>query len=68
MTSNRLWLRHSWFTNQLHEDPGLLKEISSYGGHASTLTTVDLYLHGTFKARDALSRLHNYSPIKGAAA
>jgi hypothetical protein len=45
-------LRHFWFTNRLHEDPGLLKEISSYGGHASTSTTVDLYLHGRFKARD----------------
>jgi integrase len=54
-------LRHSWFTNRLHEDPGLLKEISSYGGHASTSTTVDLYLHGTFKARDVLSRFHDYS-------
>jgi integrase len=55
-------LRHSWFTNRLHEDPGLLKEISSYGGHASTSTTVDLYLHGTFKARDVLSRFHDYTP------
>lgn len=55
-------LRHSWFTNRLHEDPGLLKEISSYGGHASTSTTVDLYLHGSFKARDVLSRFHDYTP------
>ena len=61
-------LRHSWFTNRLHEDPGLLKEISSYGGHASTSTTVDLYLHGTFKARDVLSRFHDYTPGKGATA
>lgn len=55
-------LRHSWFTNRLHEDPGLLKEISSYGGHASTSTTVDLYLHGTFRAREVLSRFHDYTP------
>lgn len=61
-------LRHSWFTNRLHEDPGLLKEISSYGGHASTSTTVDLYLHGSFKARDVLARFHDYSPGKGATA
>ena len=59
-------LRHSWFTNRLHEDPGLLKEISSYGGHASTSTTVDLYLNGTFKARDVLSRFHDYSPAASA--
>jgi integrase len=60
-------LRHSWFTNRLHEDPGLLKEISSYGGHASTSTTVDLYLHGTFKARDVLSRFHDYTPVAAGA-
>jgi integrase len=58
-------LRHSWFTNRLHEDPGLLKEISSYGGHASTSTTVDLYLHGTFRAREVLSRFHDYTPVAG---
>lgn len=46
---------------------GLLKEISAYGGHASTSTTVDLYLHGSFKARDVLSHFHDYTP-KGATA
>jgi integrase len=60
-------LRHSWFTNRLHEDPGLLKEISSYGGHASTSTTVDLYLHGTFRAREVLSRFHDYTPTEAEA-
>ena len=55
-------LRHSWFTNRLHEDPGHLKEISSMGGHASTSTTVDLYLHGHYTARDVLSKFHDYTP------
>lgn len=65
VSAHALW--HSWVTNRLHEDPGLLKEISSYGGHASTSTMVDLYLHGTFRAREVLSRFHDYTPTAATA-
>ncbi len=55
-------LRHSWFTKELHDRPGELVEVSRYGGHASTSTTLNTYAHGGWGAADARVKLPNYDP------